>query len=367
MKIAIDFRPVVAAPYSGIARQASALRDACAGLPGIQAIPCSEAPLDHPLRAEGLCPPDDGPVQGLQRPAIRWRFEAKFLPAAIKEQNIALYIATANMGLPIARKGSCKYVVLIHDLFQLTEKNFHRSPLKAFLYRLIDWASIRWSVQVADAIWCPSAYTAQQVRARFPRAAGKVQVLANYVPSFTLEGDIKPLLSTPYWLLVGTREPRKNISFFLENWKNISATQTLPDVVLVGDPEDFPDWKAVPGVHWFNGVSEAELTSLYCHADCLWQPSFAEGFGMPVVEALSVGTPVAVAKGSALDEVAPPNSPRFLHDSANELQDCMRSIAQQPLPKGSNEYYSWAQRFGKEAYAVQVQQRLEGLLPLCSS
>ncbi|WP_139102191.1 glycosyltransferase, partial [Acinetobacter baumannii] len=58
-------------------------------------------------------------------------------------------------------------------------------------------------------------------------------------------------------------------------------------------------------------VNDAQLSSWYRRAERLWHPSSAEGFGLPVIEAAACGTPVASAKGSSLDEVSPPGSPRF--------------------------------------------------------
>lgn len=134
-------------------------------------------------------------------------------------------------------------------------------------------------------------------------------MLHNLVPQFTEAPEPLPEgLPARYWLVVGTREPRKNMAFFLAQWQASRARDpNVPDLVLVGHASDVPATLGdLPGLHWRNGLSDGQLQALYRHAAYLWQPSYAEGFGLPVVEALSVGTPVAVARGSALDEVAPP-------------------------------------------------------------
>src|SRR5690554_6027028 len=205
MKIAIDFRPVVVAPCSGIARQASALYRACQSIQDVEAIPCTEAPLDHSVRDMGLCP-KRAAQPGMQRPLPRMKFEAGFLPKALDEAGVDLYVATANMGLPLGRKGRRKQVVLIHDLFQLTESNFHRSRIKALAYRLIDRLSIAWSIRTADAVWCPSEFSAGEVARLFPRARGKTRVLPNHVAQLPApDGAGLPEIEQSFWLLVGTR------------------------------------------------------------------------------------------------------------------------------------------------------------------
>src|SRR5690606_27432636 len=120
--------------------------------------------------------------------------------------------------LPIGRKKGVKYALLVHDLFQLTEANYHRSRYKAVLYRCIDWMSLAWSFRVADAIWCPSQYTARQVALHFPRSRHKTFVLPNHVIIPEKIGGKPAYLPDAYWLVVGTREPRKNIPFFLDVW-----------------------------------------------------------------------------------------------------------------------------------------------------
>lgn len=366
MKVGIDFRPVVVAPFSGIARQASALYEAVEGLSGYRGIPCTEAPLDHEVRNTGLCPQRPAPA-GMQQPQARWRFEAGFLSAALKEADIDLYVATANMGLPIARKGGRKQVVLIHDLFQLTEHNFHRSRLKALIYRWLDRWSIAWSIRVADAVWCPSDYSAGEVIRLFPGAADKVRVLPNHVSELpAADSGGLPELPPSFWLLVGIREPRKNIAFFLTAWQQLRKVQPLPELVLVGEASDFPGFAGVEGIHWLSGLSDEQLSYVYQQTECLWQPSWAEGFGMPVVEALGVGTPVALAKGSALDEVAPPSLPRFGPQDAEALKACMRRLAQEPLPKHCPHYAEWARGYGMQAYRARVQELLQELCIPCN-
>lgn len=366
MKIAIDFRPVVVAPCSGIARQASALYRACQSIQDVEAIPCTEAPLDHSVRDMGLCP-KRAAQPGMQRPLPRIKFEAGFLPKALDKAGVDLYVATANMGLPLGRKGRRKQVVLVHDLFQLTERNFHRSRFKALAYRVIDWLSIAWSIRTADAVWCPSDFSAGEVVRLFPGAHRKVRVLPNHVAPLPVADEMElPELEQPFWLLVGTREPRKNISFFVETWRQLRTEQQLPELVLVGETSDFPALQDVKGIHWMSRLTDAQLAGLYLQAQCLWQPSYAEGFGMPVVEALSVGTPAALAAGSALDEVAPDCLPRFSPFDSAELAACMRKLAQDPLPKKQQTYADWSERYGMKAYAARVEELVQELLPLCN-
>ncbi|WP_284338136.1 glycosyltransferase family 4 protein [Comamonas sp. NoAH] len=363
MRIGLDYRPAMVAPKSGIARQVFALEQALRAEEGAELLLFGEAPLDAPERQHVQCPPWGGALQGVQRPQRRWAFERRFLPRALRQHDIILYIATANMGLPIAHKpAGVRHVLLLHDLFQLTERNAHRLWLQAMAYRGIDTLSIAWSLWRADQVWCPSLFTCREVARRFPWAVQRLRLLPNQVESFVLEeAGISPSdVPQRYWLLVGTREPRKNIVLFLESWhKARLSSERVPELVLVGHPSDVPaELASLPGVHWRQGLSDAQLHQLYAHALCLWQPSFAEGFGLPVIEACHAGTPVIVASGSALDEVAPGQAPRFPpHDPAALLQ-CMLRYAVQDYPLSAGQLMQWAQRFNAEAY----RERLRHLL-----
>lgn len=186
MRVALDYRPATVAPSSGIARQVLALEHALRARDNTEVVLFTEAPLDHPQRDTAVCPAWASPLEGLQRPQVRWRFERGFLPREIHQQQIDLYIATANMGLPLCRKpAGTRYVLVLHDLFQLTHRNFHRSRLKALAYRLIDGASIAWSVWQADRVWCPSQFSCDEAARLFPWARAKFRVLNNLVPEFT--------------------------------------------------------------------------------------------------------------------------------------------------------------------------------------
>ncbi|MFP6850385.1 MAG: glycosyltransferase family 1 protein [Pseudomonas sp.] len=365
MRVGLDYRPATVAPQSGIGRQVCALEQALLSDPDTELLRFSEAPLDHPQRETACCPVWGGPLEGLQRPQVRWRFEARFLPKALSEKRVDLYIATANMGLPLGRKpAGQRWVLVLHDLFQLTEKNHHRSQLKALAYRMIDTLSIAWSVCRADRVWCPSQFSASEAGRLFPFARHKIRVLPNLVAPSTALADPQRSADLPprYWLVVGTREPRKNMPLFLRGWQSARALSVeVPELVLVGYPQDVPEeLRDIPGLHWRHGLEDAQLQALYEHAECLWQPSYAEGFGLPVVEALGHGTPVALARGSALDEVAPASSPRFAAHDAADLQRCLLALASQPLPR-TPALREWAERYAPAAYRQHLQQLLQEL------
>ncbi len=365
MRIGLDYRPATAAPSSGIGRQVLALEAALRGFRMDVLSLYTAAPAGHAHRVLARCPERPEPAHGLHRPQARWRFEAGFLPKAVRQDDLDVYIATANSGLPIGRMpAKLRQVLLLHDVFQLTLHNHHRSPLRALAYRAIDRLAIGHAVAAASAIWTPSQFTANETARLFPRHAAKLRVLPNAViPPDPADAELPEGLPARYWLLVGAREPRKNIPFFLEAWRQARGRWAgIPPAVLVGAIDELPPiQRQLPDLHVLGGLSDASLAALYAQAERLWQPAYAEGFGLPVVEALALGTPVAVARGSALDEVAPPDAPRFdPHDEA-ALIELMLQLAGQPAESNPAARRRYAARYAPAAYAERLRALLDEL------
>ena len=366
MMTGLDYRPATGYPNSGIGRQNFALEDALRANPNTQVQLFSVAPDGHPIRRLAYCPSWSTPLNGLHRLPERLRFEGLFLPKALRDAEVQVYICNMNMGLPLGRKpAGLRYVLQLQDLFQLTLKNSHGSRLKAAIYGVTDRLSIGHSVRVADRIWTPSQFTADECARLFPESRDKLRVLPALVSGWSdAPADLQGWnLPERYWLCVGTREPRKNMVFFLRQWQACRAVNPdVPDMVLVGHASDVPaDLGELPGLHWCSGLSDGQLQALYRHAACLWQPSYAEGFGLPVVEALSVGTQVAVARGSALDEVAPPSAPRFDPHDAGQLQDVMRQLAAPEATVNPQPQIDWARQFAEPAYRSRLDTLLKEL------
>lgn len=367
MRIGLDYRPVTAAPSSGIARQVLALEQVLAALPADELVRFTGAPEGHGHRADTCCPEQPMPREGLHRPRQRWRFEVRFLPRALREQRIDVYIATANSGLPLRRPATLhRQVLMLHDLFQLSLPGRHASVLRSLVYRGMDRLAIGHAVRAADVIWTPSRHTAGELARLFPGMAGKARVLPNAVFPLSPPADERDSgIPSRYWLLVGSREPRKNLPLFLTAWHAArTADAAVPELVVVGAPADVPAAMAAwSGIHWRSGLSDAALSRLYHDAERLCHPAYAEGFGLPVVEAMGCGTPVVVARGSALDEIVPAGTPRFDPHDAEDIARTLRRLAGCARGEGErpDALRAFAAGFGREAYAARVHVLVEEL------
>jgi polysaccharide biosynthesis protein PslI len=361
MRIGLDLRSLTVSPYSGMARQALALYETLRQREGTEAFAFTAAPLGHPHRNWAACPPYGTALAAVQSPTERYRFERRFLPPAISALAIDIYIATNNMGLPLGlsdvQRRRTKWVLQIHDVFQLNLRHRHRAAWREQLYQWGDHLGIRHAARLADAIWTPSASTAQAVADLLPEASRRIRVLPNAVPVEHWQHLQQEVFAPErFWLLVGSSAPRKNIPWFIEAWKQARAQwpDAIPDLVLIGHPQDVTEMP--PHVRFVHGLNDAQLGSWYRLAERLWHPAYAEGFGLPVIEALACGTPVATATGSSLDEITPPASLRFDPRDTPALVRLMHDAATRGRGPGESpsELTAWARRYDLPAYAEHV-------------
>jgi glycosyltransferase involved in cell wall biosynthesis len=199
-------------------------------------------------------------------------------------------------------------IVTIHDL------NFMAHPERTRAEIRRDYRPLaRSHAQRADRIIVPSAFTAREVERQFGVGAEKIAICAPGAPDWTPRA-IAP--AGGYVLFFGTLEPRKNVSGLLDAWERLLAlradrAQDVPELVLAGkataESQPWLDRLArapLEGrVRHIGYVDPSNRQALYDGARLLVQPSFEEGFGIPVLEAMTRGVPVVAASRGALPEV----------------------------------------------------------------
>lgn len=202
--------------------------------------------------------------------------------------------------------------VTIHDvLFEPYPQYFGR------LFVLRSRLMMRWSARRCDLLFTVSEYSRQEIAQRYGVPAERIHVLHNAVdrrvffPGRDGESLVQAhgLQSGGYLLTVGRIEPRKNHAALLRAYRALQGE--VPPLVIVGQRDfgygDFESELALmpPGhrVIVLSNVGDGELPALYRHALAFVYPSFAEGFGMPPLEALASGVPVVTSDSTAIPEV----------------------------------------------------------------
>lgn len=130
----------------------------------------------------------------------------------------------------------------------------------------------------------------------------------------------------PYILAVGSMDPRKNFKNLVQAFENLGDINA--DIVIAGgtNPRVFKN-KSISfssNVKYLGYVSDNQLKALYEKAYCFVYPSFYEGFGLPPLEAMSVGCPVIVSNVASLPEVCGSNA---IYCDPNDVNDIAEKIA----------------------------------------
>jgi glycosyltransferase involved in cell wall biosynthesis len=226
-----------------------------------------------------VAPARDGRV-----PEVVW--EQVGLPRAAARRGAALLHAP-NCFLPLRRP--CPGVVTVHDLaFEAFPGDF--APRTRLKYRRL----VPLAVRSAERVIVPSAFTRDDLVARYGLAPEKVRVIAE-APALPV-GDAAPP-GGEYLLAVGDLRAKKNLGVLVEAARRLGLR-----LVLAGLGDAGP--LAAPHVEATGWVDDERLDALMRGAAVLVHPSLYEGFGLVLVEAMARGTPVACADATALPETA---------------------------------------------------------------
>ncbi|MEO5822960.1 MAG: glycosyltransferase family 1 protein [Vicinamibacteraceae bacterium] len=186
-----------------------------------------------------------------------------------------------------------------------------------------------------DHIIAISAYTAGEVEARLGVPRNRITVCRPGRPAWPVR-MAPPAASVAYLLFVGTLEPRKNVAGLLEAYgRLIARNPQAPPLVLAG--RVVPESAAVLeklNQHPFAGrvqhrgyIPDEDRPALYAGATALILPSFFEGFGLPVLEAMTVGVPVIASDRGALPEVLGDAGLLVSPDDPEELAAAMHRVS----------------------------------------
>ncbi|MEO6651229.1 MAG: glycosyltransferase family 1 protein [Ilumatobacteraceae bacterium] len=249
-------------------------------------------------------PPDDAfepPVPVVSLPIARpWLYESwnRINWPKVERSTGAIDVCHSTLAIPAAT--DARHVVTVHDVaFMHTPERFsgHGSRvMRAGLERC----------RHADLILCPSRVTMDDlVELGFDRSRLRL-VPWGVDAAHVSDGDRERVtrryaLPGRFVLFVGTVEPRKNLTALTS-----AVARAVDDAPLViAGAAGWGD-AAIPdgGARFVGFVPPGDLPALYSLATVFAYPSLQEGFGLPVAEAMSYGTPVVTSSGTATEEVA---------------------------------------------------------------
>jgi len=234
-------------------------------------------------------------------------------------------------------------VVSVHDVSYLEHPKYFTS-FRALQLRV----TVRRTVRAASCVLTPSEFSKQRILDAYKLPDEKVVVLPNGVSSVfhpvarevAQRGMRTKLPAAPFVLTVGDLQPRKNHLGLISAFEDlIRAHPQLPHhLVIVGkDTWYAPTVSAAAKksqvadrIHFTGFVDDEEVRRLYGACDLFVYPSFYEGFGLPILEAMACGRAVACSNTSAMPEVADSAALLFDPSSQRELVFAMRDLLLNP-------------------------------------
>ncbi len=293
-----------------------------------------------------LCPP------GFAAPTLRHvevrRVGFAGLPLAVWEQLVLPIAARDGLLMNLAGAApamtSRRHLCVMHDAAVFD----HPAAYSSLFVRWYRWL-FRRLARRAGVLVTVSAFARRQLALHLGVATGRISVMtegADHLSAAPADDSILQRLgiaTQPYFLAVASANPTKNLERLLAAHAALAASGR-PKLVLVGEPNDrvfapesFSTAAAtdtesnpaatIPDVVFAGRVSDAELVALYRHARALIFPSLYEGFGLPAVEAMSLGCPVVVSNAASLPEVCGNAALYVEPTSVASITQAMRRIA----------------------------------------
>lgn len=269
-----------------------------------------------------------------------WRISG--ITHQLEKEKVSIYHGLSNE-LPLnIHKSNIKSIVTIHDLIFLRYPQYYH-----FIDRKIYTYKFRKACENADKIIAISECTKRDIISFFHIPSDKIEVVYQSCdPIFGQsvnnekkeEVRSKYQLPPKYILNVGSIEERKNA---------LLLVQTLPQLpqdihlVIVGKRTPYTkkierfasEHNLTSRVHIMHNVPFGDLPAIYQLAEIFAYPSYFEGFGIPIIEALHSGIPVVAATGSCLEEAGGPDSIYVNPDSVDEASRAFNEILSKPKKK----------------------------------
>lgn len=208
-------------------------------------------------------------------------------------------------------------IMTIHDVTFMKYPKYTNSIVKTYTQRVK--SCLKWT----DAIITFAENTKQEISEYLNVSQDRIFITpqaSRYYPDYLIQTDTNQLANTvnypweqPYILFVSTLEPRKNLVNLIKAFNLLKQEAKIPhNLVLIGQPgwhyqNIFDEINKSPwqqDIYVLGYLSDDLVALFYQEADVFIYPSFYEGFGLPVLEAMTLGAPVVTSNTSSLPEVA---------------------------------------------------------------
>jgi glycosyltransferase involved in cell wall biosynthesis len=298
----------------------------------------------------------------LMRSFLSSMWRSSFVSEDIRHEQLDIFHGLSNE-LPRRIPASTKKVVTIHDLIFLRHPEWY-----PFFDRNIYYKKSRHACKSADAIVAVSEQTRKDILYYFNTPEEKIHVIYQGVDNrFTDKADHqvvgafrrKKNLPEKYILYVGTIEERKDLLTLV---KAISKLDVK--LVAIGKRKKYAEEvdayiksnQLESRVIFPGHVTMEELNLFYLGATAFVYPSLYEGFGIPVIEALSCGVPIIATGSTALPEAGGPDSLYFQPGDHNDLSEKIKNVLNDSTLRSKmiQKGFEYIKRFRPETAAAKM-------------
>lgn len=252
-------------------------------------------------------------------PGVYPLWEQCLLPLALLRDNIALFHAVGNTA-PLILPKKTKLVITLCDVMYM--KDEATLPLSQSWYQRVGRLYRKWVVppasRNADLLLTISEFSRIDILETFPSIPpNKIEVTLLGLPAAfqSLDGESftqPPLDGEPYILHLGGLDPRKNTARVIRSFLELKRSCRLEERLIVLGLKNLEGLGLSPleytgengWIHFPGFVPETELPNYYRFAEAFLFPSLYEGFGIPLLEAMSCGTPILTSNTTSLPEIA---------------------------------------------------------------
>ncbi|MCF0231242.1 MAG: glycosyltransferase family 4 protein [Enterococcus sp.] len=292
---------------------------------------------------------------------LLWRrffYDNRALPKELSLQGVRVFHNTRNFGGPLFSK--IKTVTTVHDVIphvlpgQYFGKTW-RGRLLKYSYEFFTRQTLSKSAKIITI----SKFSKREIVKYYKVPESKIHVIYEACDKafrVLAKQEIEKLLakfniSRPFILSMGGSEYRKNNKTLIEAYKR--GINSDYDLIIVGgawhDLDLSKEYKDIDGLRFMSDIDEAELVALFNAAEVFCFPSFYEGFGLPLLEAMNTATPILAANASCLPEIAgdaalffDPENPRSLEDKLIKIlfdDQLKASLVEKGLQRAKD--FSW--------------------------
>jgi glycosyltransferase involved in cell wall biosynthesis len=208
-------------------------------------------------------------------------------------------------------------VLTIHDLSPWMDERWHHAA-----HRVKRRTPLILDLGLATMVITPGQSVRKAAIERFRLCPERVVAVPEAAASWLGPVD-GTAAERPYFLFVGTVEPRKNLGALIGAWREVYRDHGVRLVIAGRHRADAPAVEEEPGLSIMGEIADGALAELYSGALAFVYPSLYEGFGLPVLEAMQCGAPVIAS--SAVREAA--GDAAVYADDSESLARAMRELA----------------------------------------